>query len=370
MDPPTTSSNDDPKIRRRIWLVEAYWLFQRSLSRLAEEYRKAFPNDTVPSKSVIHASLKKFHENGSVLNLNKGHSGRPTTSTSVDNVDRVEEFNSENPRVSLRRASQALDIPRSSLHRIIKIKLKLYPYKIQVFHELADFDMERRLEFARQMIDSILNRSIKTNRIWFSDEAHFWLTGYVNKQNYRFWARDNPRIFETTSMKPQRITVWCAICEKGIFGPVFVDQNVSGELYKRLLRDKFIPFAQGLNAVDRYWFMQDGATPHRTKNVFNFLDKHFTGRVLGLGYPSKFGGGMDWPPYSPDLNPCDFFLWGYLKDKVYRDNPRTMTELKDAITREINSIDQDTLRNVVNGFECRVHAVLEVDGAHIEPYFH
>lgn len=230
--------------------------------------------------------------------------------------------------------------------------------------------MERRLEFASLMVERILLRSIKTKRIWFSDEAHFWLTGFVNKQNHRFWARENPRIFETTSMKPKRITVWCAICEAGIFGPVFIDRNVNGELYKQLLIEEFIPFAQGMDAIDRFWFMQDGALPHRTIEVFRVLDEHFTGRVLGLGYNSRHNGGMDWPPYSPDLNPCDFFLWGYLKDEVYCNNPKSIEELKAAIKHEVQNIDQDTLRNVVRGFETRLHAVVEQEGAHIENYLH
>ena len=371
MSAPTPSPNPDlaPELRRRIWIVEAYWFFHRSVARVAEEYRNLF-GESPPSTSTIQSNVRKFHDNGTVSNLNKGHSGRPSTSASADNTARVEEFFADNPRASTRRASQVLDIPRSSLQRIIKTKLKLFPFKIQVFQELSDYDMERRLEFARQMIDRILCRSIRTKRIWFSDEAHFWLSGYVNKQNCRFWARENPRVFETTTMKPQRITVWCAICENGVFGPVFLDQTVNGERYKELLERKFIPFARGMDDADRYWFMQDGALPHRTHQVMELLDEHFHGRVLGLGYQEKFGRGLDWAPYGPDLNPCDFFLWGYLKEKVYRDNPRTMDALKDSITREINAIDQETLKNVVRGFESRLHAVVEMDGAHIEPYLH
>ena len=367
MTSPTPSPVPDDKLRKRIRLVEAYWLFQRSYSRVEQEFTKVFPNERVPPTSVIQDNINKFHKNGTILNLNQGHSGRPTTSTTPDNIERVEEFYSEHPTISTRRAAQALDISRTSLMRIIRTKLKLFPYKIQVFQQLTQYDMDRRLEFASTLIDKILDKSIRSRRIWFSDEAHFRLTGYVNKQNYRFWAKENPRIFETTTMKPQRITVWCAISERGIFGPVFIDQNVNGRLYKQLLRSKFIPFAQGINAVEGYWFMQDGALPHRTNEVLDFLDEHFPNRVLGLGCRGK---GIDWPPYSPDLNPCDFFLWGYLKDKVYAAKPATIEELKAAITREINAIDRETLKNVIAGFESRIHAVVETEGAHIEQYFH
>ena len=45
-----------------------------------------------------------------------------------------------------------------------------------------------------------------------------------------------------------------------------------------------------------------------------------------------------WPPRSPDLNPCDFFLWGYLKSKVYEPLPKTLDDLKANIEREIKRI--------------------------------
>lgn len=78
----------------------------------------------------------------------------------------------------------------------------------------------------------------------------------------------------------------------------------------------------------------------------------------------------DRPPYSPDLNPCDFFLWGHLKDRVYRENPGTIDALKESIERETRGISQDTLKNLVQGFKSRLHVVIEEEGAHIEPYLH
>lgn len=45
-------------------------------------------------------------------------------------------------------------------------------------------------------------------KILFSDEDHFWLNGYVNKQNYRFWSDDNPQVIVKTPLHPQKVTVW------------------------------------------------------------------------------------------------------------------------------------------------------------------
>ncbi|GFT33806.1 uncharacterized protein TNCV_4383151 [Trichonephila clavipes] len=53
-------------------------------------------------------------------------------------------------------------------------------------------------------------------RILFSDEAHFWLNGYVNKQNYRIWSVANPQVYVETPLHPEKLTVWCALWAGGI----------------------------------------------------------------------------------------------------------------------------------------------------------
>ncbi|GFU17566.1 hypothetical protein TNCV_3988951 [Trichonephila clavipes] len=44
-----------------------------------------------------------------------------------------------------------------------------------------------------------------------SDEAHFWLNGYVNKQNCRIWSEANPQVYVETPLHPEKLTVWCAL---------------------------------------------------------------------------------------------------------------------------------------------------------------
>ncbi|GFU41316.1 uncharacterized protein TNCV_3011391 [Trichonephila clavipes] len=52
-------------------------------------------------------------------------------------------------------------------------------------------------------------------RILFSDEAHFWLNGYVNKQNCRIWNEANPQVYVETPLHPEKLTVWCALWAGG-----------------------------------------------------------------------------------------------------------------------------------------------------------
>ncbi|GFT95096.1 hypothetical protein TNCV_1473541 [Trichonephila clavipes] len=53
-------------------------------------------------------------------------------------------------------------------------------------------------------------------RILFSDEAHFWLNGYVNEQNCRIWSEADPQVYVETPLYPEKLTVWCALWAGGI----------------------------------------------------------------------------------------------------------------------------------------------------------
>ncbi|GFX68277.1 hypothetical protein TNCV_2816521 [Trichonephila clavipes] len=51
--------------------------------------------------------------------------------------------------------------------------------------------------------------------VW-NDEAHFWLNGYVNKQNCSIWSEANPQVYVETPLHPEKLTVWCALWAGGI----------------------------------------------------------------------------------------------------------------------------------------------------------
>ncbi|GBN89992.1 hypothetical protein AVEN_204019-1 [Araneus ventricosus] len=76
--------------------------------------------------------------------------------------------------------------------------------------------------------------------------------------------------------------------------------------------------------------------------------------------------GIDWLPYSPELNHCDSFLWGYIKDKVYAGNLQSIEDLKTAIQTVIESIETSILQRVMQNFALRLRHIIAIDGRHIE----
>jgi hypothetical protein len=103
--------------------------------------------------------------------------------------------------------------------------------------------------------------------------------------------------------------------------------------------------------------MQDGATAHTATYAINVLNEVFEDRLISRGL---------WPARSSDLNPCDLYLWGNLKDKVYSNNPHTLVERKQNIRETISSIEVRELKLVSNNILKRHEACLRVEGRHFE----
>ncbi|GBM23650.1 hypothetical protein AVEN_117398-1 [Araneus ventricosus] len=82
------------------------------------------------------------------------------------------------------------------------------------------------------MID---NEGFDVGCIWFADEAHFHLNGFVNKQNGRFWGSENPHLCEETPLHSPKVTAWVAVCSRGITGPFFMRETISSERYITIL---------------------------------------------------------------------------------------------------------------------------------------
>ena len=67
---------------------------------------------------------------------------------------------------------------------------------------------------------------------------------------------------------------------------------------------------------------------------------------------------MEWPARSPDITPPDFFLWGYLKDKVYSEKIRDIEHLKGVIVRRLQEIKNDP--ELVRRVTCSVSAMIQL----------
>ncbi|GFT83514.1 transposable element Tc3 transposase [Trichonephila clavipes] len=182
---------------------------------------------------------------------------------------------------------------------------------------------------------------------------HFWLNGYVNKQNCRIWSEANPQVYVETPLHPEKLTVWCALWAGGIIGLYFFQNDeghnvtVNGDRYRAMIANFFIPELNN-HDVQELWFQQDGATCHTARVTIDSFKDTFGDRLV-----SRFGP-VNWPPRSCDLTPLDYFLWGYVKSLVYADKPQTLDHLEDNIRRVIADIRRQMLEKVIENWTFRL----------------
>jgi hypothetical protein len=85
-------------------------------------------------------------------------------------------------------------------------------------------------------------------------------------------------------------------------------------------------------ALEDMWFKQDGATAHTVRMSLNVLKRMFPGCLVSLM------DDLQWPARSPDLSIWDFFLWGHLKERVFRSCPHTLPQPREQIIAEVMAI--------------------------------
>ena len=101
--------------------------------------------------------------------------------------------------------------------------------------------------------------TISAKKIIFSDETHFDLGGYVNKQNFRIWDTVNPHAYIEKPTHPKRITVWCGFWSAGIIGTFFSENEqkdaitVNGDRYRDMLTEFLITKIEE-DDIGNIWF--------------------------------------------------------------------------------------------------------------------
>ena len=353
---------------------------------LFADYHTHFPESRIPSQEAVRDLLKKQQKYGTVNNCNSAsspsetHSGRKTTALTPEVLEAVKTVLDRDKGKMLGDATVSpvstarknkLGLAHTTWNNATQ-QMNYHPYKVVRQQDLLASDLPRRLEFCHWLVNRTEEELLC---VVVSDEAYFSLGGRVNTQNTRRYAEkktsnreEGGRPEHLTENHPtfsQKLMVYAGMKRDGTFGLTFYrNESMNGTKYKRLLQYKVLPELREWNGgnLDGIWWQQDGATCHNTKTNMAYLDRQFQDRVLSR----KPIQGLDWPARSPDLNPCDFCLWGYLKSKVYRPLPANLDELEANIRREVADLDPTMMRRAILDMKKRANLCIAKNGAQFE----
>ncbi|KAL4467925.1 hypothetical protein ABPG72_022839 [Tetrahymena utriculariae] len=323
--------SDEIQLRRKVVFNSKLPLKQQYNKGIAE-WRTEYACSNAPAYNNIKNIVNKFHESGSVQNNPPKNFLKSEKRKETKQI--IEEMIEETSTLSIRNLSKEANISVGTTFDILHNDLQLKPYKQQHVQQLYDEDYDKRITFANWILSLPKNH---ISKIICSDESIFMLTQTINKQNDRQWMSSKPNSQIEKPQFDQKLHVWVAFSSKKMYTPYFFDGNVKN--YKQ------------------YYFQQDGATSHTASVFLDWLVQKFK---------EKFIKKEMWPPRSLDLNPCDYYLWGYLKSVVYQLIPQNLEELKANIIREINNINIVQLQNSFNNLQKRCKQILLNEGSHIK----
>ena len=309
--------------------------------------------------------LKKIDETGDVKR--REGSGRPKSSRTENNINAVKELISSQEdkpgtHATPNEISKMMDIPRTSIRRIIAEDLKLQPFKKIKGQRIDTRTKEKRIERCPNLLRVFTKQVLET--AFFSDEKIFKVIQLPNVQKtfMLLSASSKKQTLVQRSGFPMSLMVSVAVSKVGKSSIFFVEPGakVNGAYYCEKLLASMIPEMDRLTGYQPYVFMQDGARSHTANETVRFLNQQ---RYLTLLQPNM------WPPNSQNLNPVDYCVWSALERNVYRGRRFENTiELKEAILQEWEALPQAVINNAIDGFRSRVRLVIAENGQHIEKY--
>ncbi|CAH1989100.1 unnamed protein product [Acanthoscelides obtectus] len=333
-------------------MLECYLVCRKSSLRAREYYSELYPARIQPYERYFLRLYRKFRGNENVFAKTRAKKEFIISEATEIAVIGYFEAYRENSIADILKDS---NFSYGTVQRILK-KYKFIPYKYRPVQTLLAGDPERRLVFCHWYL-SFCRQNVNNFRyLLWTDESNFSNSGMFNRKNHHYWSRENLLLVHPRGPQVRfSFNVWCGIIGSKIVGPFFYEGTLTGERYVEFMSEILTNFLDELDLISRHHlhFQQDGAPAHNSRGTYHFLSTTFNDQWIGTNGP------IQWPPRSPDLNPLDYFLWGYLKNQIYKRRYDNLDALKTAVREKITQIDGRTILKTVRAVEKRAQKCIE-----------
>lgn len=287
--------------------------------------------------------------------------GRPSTSTDDPHVDKINTLVRENRRLTIRELSEECGISVGSCYEILTEKLKMHRVAAKFVPRLMTDDQKaNRVRVCRELLDRSNEDENFLSRIITGDES--WVYGYdieTKVQSSQWVSQTSPRPKKARQVRSNvKVMLTVFFYAKGVVHYEYlpegstVNQITYIEVLKRL-RDAVRRKRPELWRSDNWFFHHDNAPAHSALRTCEFLAKH---SITVLPHP----------PYSPDLAPCDFFLFPKLKKPLKGRRFETISEIKANATRELKAITKEAYQDCFNKWKHRWDKCVRWGGEYFE----
>ena len=312
--------------------------------------------EKVVSLRRIQQIAREFEEGSRTAHERIAGSGRPRTSTCPENVEKVRELIEENNRLSCSEIGRLTGIDEDAVNRILTRDLNKKSVCCKWLpHSLTEDNKETRINCCRAMIQTYSRRRSRVNVIVI-DEKWIYLRDVCPKENMRAWvdsAGDRPGIARRTiSDRKMLIILACNYSKSLFYHEVMHDGGtINAARYLEFLErmcSKFQPTLPRWELVIQH----DNARPHVSRQVKEWL----TAQHVSL---------LKQPPYSPDTNLMDRFL--FRNYEVYRRGQHfcNSQEVDESVRQFLTTTAPSKLTKELENFLEHLQKVIDANGDYV-----
>lgn len=286
-------------------------------------------------------------------------SGRPVTETTPANIERVKSLIDGCRNVSYSILEGITSLSHGTLVTIIKDHLKLRKLSARwIPYHLSPENQAKRLAFAKACLEKFESGQWRLDQIITGDESWFYHRHIDKKQSNAAWTAEGQE--RATVVRRNRFEA------KTLFsfffrttGPLLIQpfertRKVDAPNYlENCLKPtfEFVKKIRKKKGVYGLLLLDDNASPHRTPDVIKYVQD------MGMQI-------IDHPPYSPDLAPCDYWLFDHIKNHL--GDEETSQTIATSIARILNKTDKSLYRKAIEQYPMRLKMCIEQEGAYFE----
>jgi histone-lysine N-methyltransferase SETMAR len=300
-----------------------------------------------------------FHRAGGESIKDAQRSGAPVTACNSANIKLVERLINENPRISYVILEELTKLSRGSLNHIITNKLDMKKKSNRwVPHYLSDQNKKKRLQFAKGMLEKLNDGTWRLDQILTGDEVIVYHKKMEKRAATATWKRRgeppdtkvrrdhfSPKTMFSIWFKQSGPVLVHAVPKGRTIDNKYYIENCLGPAFEVVRESRPMSGLRGMK------LLHDNARPHVHKNTRSFID---SSGILEI----------DHPPYSPDLAPCDFWLFDHIKTRL--EDVNDAESLESLITDIVENIPRKEYIKTFQKYKQRLEYCVEAKGDYFE----
>ena len=312
------------------------------------------------SRTPIFEWHKRFREGREDVE-DDPKSGRPTTSRTNENVERVREKVRSDRRLTVRMIADELSMNSERVWRIITEDLGMRKVCAKMVPRLLnDRQKENRVQVCQDILKQLEIIPDLLSRVVTGDES--WIFEYdplTKRQSLEWKSASSPRPKKARLFKSKiKVMLIVFFDVHGIVHLEFlpqgqtINQNVYKDILRRLMRS-VREKRRELWETKSWLLHHDNAPAPNALSIRQFLAENNI-------------AVLEQPPYSPDLAPRDFFLFPKLKEVIKETRFQDSKTITTAVTKELRAIPMESFQKCIEAWQQRLEKCIRAQGDYFE----